>query len=198
MRKKFIFFISITFLSCAKIPIQSIELADAIINEGERMHSLNISLLNQMFKEKAEKIDEFIQKEYTPQFIDEFKKKIPDNIDIKAELPNMLMSIIPVITSRRDKMQSTLEEQRIKLTTKLNDDYQKFKEATISLKSLLVSTAKLKKEQEGFLNKLKDTAGIKMDFNQIENSIDKFISKSGEVSENAIELNESINNIIKK
>jgi hypothetical protein len=61
--------LAILFASCARIPIQSIDLVTIIHNEGERMHQLNTALTNNLFTEKRMKIDEFIRLEYTPKFI---------------------------------------------------------------------------------------------------------------------------------
>ncbi len=197
-----LFFLITLLSSCAKIPVEAVDLTDAIIKEGDRMHTLNITLLNKMFKDKSDKIDDFIKTEYTPRFLENFMKKVPAGTDAKAELPNMLNAIVPEITSRRNQMQTTLEGQRIKLVTKLNDDYKTFSDAALALKKLIASAVKLNKEEHDLLNTIKGLTGIKLDFNQVESELDKFILKAGDASGTTVgsinELNDAINSIIKK
>lgn len=57
MKTTIYFLIIILLSSCAKLPIESITLTEAIIDEGNRMHELNILLVNKMFKSKSEEID---------------------------------------------------------------------------------------------------------------------------------------------
>ena len=112
------------------------------------MHALNKGLLDQMFKDKRRKIDEFIENEYTPTFISNFQKRIPANVDVKAELPGIIASITPRIAARRDSMQVALEIQRIKLDNKLDQDYEAFKTGMNSIRRLLDSAVKVDKERD--------------------------------------------------
>jgi len=193
--------IYLTFLvalsSCAKLPIQTVSLADAITDEGKRMHAINISLLNKMFDDKREKIDAFIKNEYTPKYLEEFNAKIPAGTDYKEEFPEMIQSIIPQINSRRDMMQSALESQRIKLITKLNSDYKSFEEASIELKNLIKSAVKVNEEREKVFQQVDNMTQNRIDLNQIETELDKFIIKSGDIGGNINELNNSINSLLK-
>ncbi len=188
--------VSLLFISCAKLPIQSVDAIDIMIAEGKRMHELNIALVNEMFHLKRETIDNFIKNEYTPNFINVFTSKIPPNTDLKAELPNMLKSIIPVINARRDSMQSALEINRIKLITKLGEDYNDYSIVSIELKSLMVSAIKVDEARKKFFEEVKTYSKGKIDMNAIDGSLDKFILNSGSVSDGLLKLNESFDNII--
>lgn len=196
--KKILFLLFIVSIaSCAKLPPQTITLTDAIINEGERMHELNIRLLNKMFDEKREKIDAFIKNDYTPKFLAEFNARIPDGTDYKEEFPDMIQSIIPQINDRRDQMQAALESQRLKLVEQLNKDYQTFEKATRELKNLIKSAIKVDEERKEAFQQLNDLTENQIDLNQIETEIDKFILKSGDVGDNINELNNTINSLLK-
>ena len=195
--KKFISYLCLLlFSSCATLPLQTVTLADSIINEGQRMHNLNILLTNKMFQDKREKIDEFIKKEYTPKYMDEFRKKIPAGIDFEKEFPNIIQSIIPEINSRRDIMQSALEDQRIKILTKLDADYKAFEEASFELKNLIESNIKVNEERRKVFEQIKSLTNNNLDFNQVETEIDKFIIKAGDMSGNINDLNSSINSLL--
>lgn len=48
MKFLFIFYLLVAFTS--KIPIQAVELSDALKDEGERMHLLNLALVDKIFQ----------------------------------------------------------------------------------------------------------------------------------------------------
>jgi len=197
-RNLFFFTFIFIFISCAKIPIESVTLTKVISDEGGRMHYLNISLLNEMFNQKREKIDDFIKNEYTPTIIENLRNKIPAGTNLEIELPNILNNIIPEINSRRDKMQSALEDQRVKLISKLEEDYLNFDQAANSLLKLMESSIKVDKERAQLFNQAKEISNNKLDLNKIENSLDSFINNAGNISDNVIQLNDVINSIINK
>ncbi len=195
--KIFIIFTVLLFTSCATIPIQSVELMDNVQIEGERMHKLNVSLINQLFDQKQNAIDEFIIKKYIPEFSNNLVKKIPENTDLQEELPNILSASLPEITQRRDLMQSTLEKNRRKIIEKLNADYYNYKDACDELSNLLKSAVRISDEKIILYKKTKEISKNQIDFENLENTLDQFIYKSGDWSEKINNLNESINTIIK-
>lgn len=171
---------------------------DAISTEGKRMHQINNTLINKMFNEKREKIDEFIKNDYTPKFIEEFTKKTPLGTDLSNELPGMMKSIIPKIIERRDAMQNALEVNRIKVIEKLDQDYKEYETACHELKKLLESAIKVNEESKQLLNKTQELTGSKIDFDQIGGEIDKFILNTGDIGQKINDLNEGLNKIINK
>lgn len=194
---RIIYFISVILVSsCAKLPVQTIALTDAIIEEGERMHELNISLLNKMFDGKREKIDSFIKNEYTSNYLKNFIKEAPPETDFQKEFPDIIQSIVPELNSTRDLMQRALEEQRIKLITKLNIDYNEYAEASYELKKLLESVVKVDEERKRIIEKIGTITNNKIDLNNVESEIDKFIGNAGNVSERILKMNNSINSLI--
>lgn len=198
--KKFstILFISILITSCAKIPIQSITLMDNILNEGKRMHSLNILMTNKLFDEKREKIDDFIMKDYTPKFIAEFTSKLPNDVDVKGELNNIILKIIPKVNVRRDAMQNALEANRIKIIDKLNQDYREYDIMCNELKRLLQSAVKVNDESKKLVSQVSAITKNNIDFEKLEATIDGFIGNSGDFGQNVDSLNESVNKLLNK
>jgi hypothetical protein len=196
--KKIHYFIALFVLcSCAKIPVESVVLTEALIEEGKRMHQLNVSMLNALFEAKREKVDAFIQNEYTPTYIANFKEQVPENTDYEEAFPLMVGAIIPAINKRRDAMQSVLEKQRIKLMEKLNTDFDAFLTAAVELKHLLGSAVKVNEARKEAYGQLSSLSNKKIDLYQIEEALDRFILKGGELGEDVDELNENINSIIK-
>lgn len=200
MRSKLIILvIGILFTtSCATIPVESIELMSAIQKEGERMNKLNIILTDNIFKEKRKKIDEFIKLEYTPKFMEEFTKNIPAGVDVKKELPNIMLSVIPKINERRDAMQDALELNRKKVIEKLNADYQEFKIAGNELKALLESAVKLNEEKRKLLSQASKLTNNQIDFDELELKLDNFIKDSGDLGNNINNLNDNVNSLLTK
>lgn len=192
-RLKYILPLGFFFMSCsATIPPQSVDLLDAISAEGRRMHEINVSLLNKTFEKKRGEIDTFIKDEYTPKYLEGIIENIPANSKIEDELPKILKSITPVINSRRDMMQSALENQRVKLVTKLEQDYSVYENASLRLRNLLVSAVEVDKEKQKLFEQVRELSGDKIDFNKVENAINDFILDSGDISQNILKLNNSI------
>ncbi|MBP9882372.1 MAG: hypothetical protein KBF32_03140 [Chitinophagales bacterium] len=184
---------------CARIPAESVQLNNAIMIEGERMHNLNISLVNELFAEKQRAVSEFIERDYIPAIVKNFTGLVNPE-DINAEnLPDILLAIIPEITSRRDGMIQTLEEQRLKLVTKMDADYQVYYDASVTINNLLQSAVEVDKERAAFNDRIKQLSGQKIDLNKVEMSVDAFISKagtSGSIQDAIAELDNTITEII--
>lgn len=197
MYKNVFFFLGITFFfSCAQLPIETLTLTDAVIEEGKRMHQLNLKLLNKMFEEKRADIDEFIENKYTPEYINNYQSLIPEDIDYETELSNIIGRIIPAINARRDSMQLALEEQRVKLANFLMEDYSSYIQASSHLRSLIESEIKLDNQKRIALQKAMDLTGRDLNLDEIEDSLDNFIISGGNVGEKIDSLKNSINSII--
>ncbi len=180
---------------CVKLPIESLQLSDSITNEGKRMHEMNVALVNKMFHGKSERIDAFIQDEYTPKFLEEFMMRIPEGVDVEAELPGILKSITPQISLRRDAMQTALEAERIKLIEKLNLDFDKYQEASSELRNLIRSGVNINEERRRAFERLTSLTGGAINLNQVETELDKFVLKAGEVGGNLQSLETNINEL---
>jgi hypothetical protein len=196
LRLPYFITLNLLLLSCsATIPPQSIVLTNAIIQEGKRMHKINVDLLNKMFEKKRMDIDVFIKDEYTPIYIQNFQNKIPPELNIKEELPNIIKAITPIITSRRDSMQTALENQRVKLITKLNQDFEEYESALTKLRELLVSVVKVDSERQILYEQVNKFSDNQINLNKIESTIDNFILNSGTLSKSILHLNETINEL---
>ena len=88
--------------SCAKMPIQAVELSHALKDEGQRMHEMNLALIDYVFNEKKHLIQEFIKTEYTPAVLENFKTLVPASTDFKKDFLDIMQAINPRIDARRD------------------------------------------------------------------------------------------------
>lgn len=200
MKKLYIIlFAGLIVQGCARIPAESVQLSDAVMKEGARMHNININMINVLFNEKKKQVSEFIEIEYTPEIIKNFSAQVkPEDVSI-ANLPQILQAIIPEITERRDAMIQALEEQRIKLINQLNVEYQVYSDASVAIHDLLSSAAQVDAERASLNDRILQLSGNKIDLNKVEHSVDEFISKAGStgtIDQAITELNNTINEII--
>jgi len=117
---KNLIFILLLITSCAKIPTQSVDLSNALKQEANRMHQMNIALVDYVFNEKKHMVNEFIANEYAPAFVQNFIKLLPPDTDVKREMPEIIAAINPKIDDRRDSLLSVLQVQKNAIVKQLN------------------------------------------------------------------------------
>jgi hypothetical protein len=195
---KKIIFILFVFTSCARIPVQVVELSDALKDEGERMHQLNLALVNKLFFEKRHMINEFIVNVYAPEFLKDFKSTIPpDEVDYEADFEQLVQAAYPRINATRDSLISVLEEQKNIITEKLNADYKVFNNAFTEMQNLLRSASKLNQQRTEVFQQVKALTNNRVDIEAVEKAVEKFIKDGGEISNKAAVLTNTIKSLIK-
>ncbi|MFT7900255.1 hypothetical protein VBY74_09750 [Tenacibaculum ascidiaceicola] len=170
---------SFLLLSCASIPSSTVTLTKEVIKEADNMHQLNVSLVNKLFDERKEKINLFIENKYTPTLLKKFEGLLPDSLDYKKELPNILNSIVPVINHKKDSLQSVLDSQRQDILNQLNSNYSDYSKATTSLQNLINSAVKIKTTESDALSAIDQLTGDKINIKKVENTINQSIDKTG-------------------
>lgn len=171
--------ISLFFVGCVSIPQSTVTLTQEVIKEADQMHQLNIALVNQLFEERKQVINAFITNQYTPSLVKKYEALLPDSLDYKKELPNIMKSIIPVINRKKDSLQNVLSNQQEQIITNLNNNYQTYSEASMTLQSLINSAVKLKTAENDALASIQKLTGDKVDIKKIESSIDGLLNKAG-------------------
>ena len=179
-------------ISCASLPDATATLTKDVINEGDAMHQLNISLVNELFNEKKARLNTFIINKYTPEIIKKFQKLLPQNVDYKKELPNIIEAIIPVINRKRDSLQDILSNQQQKIVTGLNANFISYSKATSSLQNLINSAVKENKAEQNALSEINQLTGNKLNFKQVENKLDSLLNKTGLGMEKLLKLEKLI------
>ncbi|MFT5645399.1 MAG: hypothetical protein ACI976_000069 [Aureispira sp.] len=186
-------FLSSLFVSsCASIPSSTVTLTQEVIKEADEMHQLNVVLVNRLFEERKQVINTFITTQYTPAVIANYEKLLPDSLDYKKELPNIIKSIIPVIDRKRDSLQSVLSAQQEQIITKLNSNYINYSEATTSLQNLINSIVKLKTIENEALSSIQSLTGNSVDVKKVENTIDSLLIKSGSIMGKLLDVDNAI------
>lgn len=190
-----IFLISAT--SCAKVPIQAVELSQALKDEGGRMHQMNLALVEYVFNEKKHLVNEFMTNEYTPELVKNVAEMLPDTIDLKTELPEIIKAINPKIDARRDSLLGVLQQQKMVIVQQLNTDYKVYDEAFAAMQNLLLSASKLNSSRTSVYDDIKKLSVGKIDLQGINNALDSFIKGGGNIGEKAILLNSTIQTLLK-
>ncbi|REH50464.1 hypothetical protein C7448_10476 [Tenacibaculum gallaicum] len=179
MKYFYVSILSFFLLSCASIPSSTVTLTKEVIKEADNMHALNVSLINRLFDERKEKINLFIENKYTPTLLKKYEGLLPDSLDYKKELPNILNSIVPVINHKKDSLQSVLDSQRQDILNQLNSNYSEYNKATTSLQNLINSVVKVKTTESEALQAIDQLTGDKIDIKKVENTINNTIEKTG-------------------
>ncbi len=172
-------FFTAFFLSCASLPNSTAKLSKSVIDEGDAMHQLNISLVNQLFTERRARLNNFITTKYTPAVIKKYQNLLPADVDYKKELPNIIEAIIPVINRKRDSLQDLLLNQQQKIVSSLNTNFITYAKATSSLQNIINSAIKVKDAEESALSAINQLTGNKLNFKQIESKMDSLLNKTG-------------------
>jgi hypothetical protein len=183
--------------SCAKIPVQSVTLAESISREGKRMHDLNLALLNSMYQEKRQKISDFIRNDYTPWFSNQIVQGITDTVNVKKDLPQILSRALPVLSAQIAEKQAALESSRAMLLDQLNADFLVYQSACNELTYLLKSAVKVNDADKKLFNRAAALTGKPINFDSLNLILDQFIIDKGELAQNIETLNKSIRKIIK-
>ena len=165
--------------SCASIPASTATLSQEVIAEAGSMHQLNIALVNKLFDERKDKVNDFINNQYIPRFVTNFESKIPAGTDISKELPNILKSLMPVISRKRDSLQGLLDTQRNQMITSLNENYANYQQATSALQNLISSAVKLKQSEANTLAQIQSLTKTNINVGEIAGHLDSLLIKTG-------------------
>ena len=188
---------SLHLVSCARMPIQAVELSHALKDEGQRMHEMNVMLVEYVFNEKKHLVNEFINNEYSPALIENFKTLLPPGTDVKKDLVEIMQAINPKIEERRDSLLQVLQQQKHAITQKLNTDYAVYGEAFTAMQNLLASAGKLNAQREGVYAKVKALSNNRINLQGIDNALNQFIKGAGTIGEKSVLLASTVQTFLK-
>lgn len=194
---KYLLIIWMAAVSCARVPIQAVQLSDALKDEAERMHYLNLTLVDKMFTEKIYLVNEFVTNEYTPAYVENFKNKLPSGIDFKSNFTEMMQALYPRINATKDSLTNVLDEQRKSIINKLNTDYKVFSGAFTDMQNLLQSASRVNQQQTDVYAQLKALTGNHLDMESVDKALNTFITTGGAIGNKAVQLTNTIQSLIK-
>ncbi len=183
--------------SCAKISTKSIDVSQALKDEGSRMHQMNIELVECVFNEKKHMVNEFIANEYAPTIVENFIKRLPPDADIKREMPDIIAAINPKIDARRDSLLMALQSQKTLITKQLNTNYQAYENTFTVLQKILTSTSKPNNKKASMQDSLVKLRNNKINLKGINNALDSFITSNGNISDKTLVLTTTIQSFLK-
>ncbi|MFK7747895.1 MAG: hypothetical protein AB8B65_05880 [Kordia sp.] len=166
-------------VSCASIPASTATLSQEVISEANSMHQLNIALVNKLFEERKDKVDAFMNNQYIPTYVTKLQANMPSGVDVNAELPNILKSVMPVINRKRDSLHGLLETQRDRMVTSLNTNFAEYQQATTTLQNLISSAVKLKQSEQQTLAQIQSLTNTNINVGKIQNHLDSLLVKTG-------------------
>ncbi|PZX39657.1 hypothetical protein LX97_02011 [Nonlabens dokdonensis] len=185
----------VLLVSCASIPASTSTLSKEVIKEANGMHELNLALIDQLYAERSQRINDFITYRYTPALLSNYEKLLPDSVDYKEELPNILQSIIPVINKKRDSMQSVLNVEKQGLVKQLNANFSTYTNSTAALQGLIDSAVKLKESESNALTALESLTGVSPGtVTNIDARLEKLLSQSGNTIDQLLQLTNRLKN----
>ena len=183
----------LVIVSCASIPASTSTLSKEIIKEADGMHQLNISLVNQLYAEREQRINDFITYQYTPALLVNYQKLLPDSMDYKTELPNILKSIVPVINKKRDSLQGILNKEQQNIIQQLNTNYSSYTTSSAALQGLIDSAVKLKASESNALAALENLTGVSSGtVSNIESKLEKLLTDSGTTIDQLLQITNSL------
>ncbi len=162
------------------------------------MHKINVAYVNKVFNEKTADINFFIDKEYLPEMIKNIQKQITGmGIDMNKEWPAVIEKLTPQINATKDSLQQALLNNKFKVITKLNQDFDLFIQACNAETNLLSSAVKLNEEKRQIFDGLvKKISGDKMDAAKLEQILDSYLQKGSSVSAKILNFQTDIDNLL--
>jgi len=179
--------------SCASIPASTTTLTQEILKQADDMNTLNLSLINQLYATRKEQVNSFITNQYTPALLDNFSKNLPDSLDYKKELPNILTSIVPIINRKKDSIQTILDTEQAQLISQINTNYTAFNTAGASLQNLIDSAVKLKTEEKSVMTAVQNLTNGKVNVSEAETKLDSLLIQSGDTFSKLLEISAALN-----
>ena len=173
-------FIVLLFLfnSCASIPEATVTLTQEISSEVDNMHNLNLNLVRQLFNERQQRLNSFINNTYTPKLIQKYQSLLPDSVNYKKDLAKIIGSIIPVIERKKDSLTELLNQQENSIISKLNQNHSSFSKATNSLQNLISSAARVGNSEKNIISSIDSLTRNKININKIETDLNNAINKT--------------------
>jgi SMC interacting uncharacterized protein involved in chromosome segregation len=155
--------------SCVSIPRQAPLLSQELGNRISVLEKSHINILNSYFDHKRKAVDDFMENVWLPEFastffskpeIEEAWKEIVESDDKQGRL-EFLLAVGPelqvVINEKRQELVAPLDELERELESAIREEYNMARSMNNTLTSFLTSAAKVKENQQRYLDMLKIT-----------------------------------------
>jgi len=187
-------FVLVLFLllvsTCATIPQESVDLSSAVGVGLEKQHQSQIELINLYFSVKRKSLDGAMNKALASYF----EGLTPSGtMEMTRRQVQDVAEDVMDFNSQNNAAKEELENARVLLISKLNENYFALSLANTSVTGLLESAVAVKNSRfEAFESLSKSTQG-KVDLGKVLGEIDEFTKKGGKEAGKAIKLVDRIN-----
>jgi hypothetical protein len=161
--------LSVLLTSCVVIPKQAPQLSEELGKQIGSLERSHISLLHSYFEQKRSNVDDFMENTWLPEFASNFfsKPELEDAWNEIVESKNkkdrldFLVQVGPqlqiVINDKREELVKPLNDLERELEMVIREEYNLARSMNNTLTSFLVSAAKVKENQQRYLDMLKIT-----------------------------------------
>ena len=169
MKRVLLLVILLALAGCAAIPPEAPELSVELGNRISAIEEANITLLKKYFDFKRSEVDEFIEKEWVPEFAKQFfsNPKISESWNIivrennKAENLKFLIKTGPKlqkkINYKRLELIQPLDELERRIEGKIRGEYRQALSMNNSITSFLISASKVAENRNRYLEMISVT-----------------------------------------
>lgn len=203
MFKKLIHITFIGLASCASIPPQAPQLSEELGNQIASLEKSHITLLHAYFDERRDRVDEFINKVWVPEFTNTFfsNPQIQDAWDHivqsqdTQERMEFFIAVGPqlqdVINEKRSELIKPLDELEQEIEKAIREEYNLARSANNTLTSFLTTASKIDENRQRYLKMLNISDDkISSIINQTDDVLNKLVATGEKVQTQADNLDE--------
>lgn len=184
--------------SCASVPRESVELSRDIgkgILESQRSYE---SMLNAYFDIKRQKVDQLIEKEYLPKYLENITLELEKAGQSKTLTFDQMTAVLLDVIEKRDGMISELEKTQKLVLAKSHEHHTQLIQANSALTALLQSAVDVSEAVASAVQITKEVSNNKIDLDKIDAIFNDFLKKAGDFSSEAPSFYDQIKQIIEK
>jgi hypothetical protein len=192
-------FVLVSFLSllaaCATIPQESVDLSSEVGIGLQKQHQSQIDLVNLHFSIKRKSLDAAMSRA-----LDTYFETLAPSGSItlnRAQLGDVADDVMS-LSEKNNAAKEELEEARVLLSKKLNENYLILNQANSSVTGLLQSAVRVKEARSEAYKKLSESTAGKIDLDKMFSELDDFVLKGGEEAGKAIKLVDKLESILKE
>lgn len=184
--------------SCASVPKESVELSREIgksIFESQRSYD---AMLNAYFDIKRQKVDELIEKEYLPRYLENIVMEQKKNDQPTTLSSEEATQVLRDVIEKRDKMISELEKTRKLFLAKSHEHYTLLIQGSNTLTVFLRSAVDVNEAIVSAAQITKEVSNSKIDWDKFDAMFNDYLKKAGALSTEAMDLYNQIKPITEK
>lgn len=185
----------LTLMSCAHIPQESILLNDLVGKGIADQNSAYTTLLNEYFSVKRKAIDAFITESYVQSVFSSIRSTM--KAEGESEIPDSVsQKIVMRIIAKRDSMQTSLEEVRVSILSKVAENAVLLSNANATVTALLRSAVSADQSTKKTLQTVDSLSGSKFKFTEFEKTFDQYLINVGTGAAKATDLYDKTNQFL--